>query len=149
MPRRFRRHPRRRAGILRHYRTRAEVVVVPNTLATNDGDTSFTAPEGSAVLRLMQIFDASQFGALSGPSFLTQLARRPDTNPGGLGPRTFTLRIYASTTSRSVAGLSTTFAENLGTNNTLVFDGTVTATTGICCWTFNSPRTAHQSDWIR
>ena len=41
-----------------------------------------------------------------------------------------TLRIYASTTSRSVAGLSTTFAENLGTNNTLVFDGTVIVTTG-------------------
>jgi hypothetical protein len=39
------------------------------------------------------------------------------------GPRSLTLQIYASTTSRSVAGLSTTFAENLGANNTLVFDG--------------------------
>ena len=42
----------------------------------------------------------------------------------------FILRIYASTTSRSVAGLSTAFAENLGTNNTLVFDGTVILRTG-------------------
>ena len=48
---------------------------------------------------------------------------------GQSGPRSVTLRIYASTTSRSVAGLSTTFAENLGTNNTLVFDGTLTWTT--------------------
>ena len=31
---------------------------------------------------------------------------------------------------RTVAELSTTFAENLGTNNTLVFDGTVNVTTG-------------------
>ena len=129
MPRRFRLPAHRRAGILRHYRTRAEVVVVPNTLATNDGDTSFTAPEGSAVLRLMQIFDASQFGTLSGPSFLTQFAWRPDTIPGLAGPRTPTLRIYASTTSRSVDELSTTFADNLGTNNTLVFDGTLTVST--------------------
>ena len=48
---------------------RAQVVVVPNALATNDGNSSVTAPPGPAVLRLMQIFDASQFGALSGPSF--------------------------------------------------------------------------------
>ena len=77
----------------------------------------------------MQIYDASQFGALAGPSFLTQFAWRPDTIPGPSGPRSLTLRIYASTTSRSVAGLSTTFADNLGTNNTLVFNGTLTWTT--------------------
>ena len=74
----------------------------------------------------MQIYDASQFGTLSGPSFLAQFAYRPDTIPGPSGPRTVTLRIFASTTSRSVAGLSTTFADNLGTNNVLVFDGTLT-----------------------
>ena len=105
---------------------RAQVVVVPNAMATNDGNTANLVPPGPAVLRLMQIFDASQFGALSGPSVLSQLALRPDTIPGPSGPRTQTLRIYASTTSRSVAGLSTTFADNLGPNNTLVFDGTWT-----------------------
>ena len=73
----------------------------------------------------MQIHDASQFGALSGPSFLTKFAYRPDTILGKSGPRSLTLRIYASTTSRSVAGLSTTFAENLGADNTLVFSGTL------------------------
>jgi hypothetical protein len=78
----------------------------------------------------MKIFDASQFGALSGPSFLTQFAYRPDTIPGPSGPRSATLRIFASATSRSVAGLSTTFAENLGANNTLVFSGTLIWATG-------------------
>jgi hypothetical protein len=109
---------------------RAQIVVVPNALATNDGNSFGTSPVGGPTsVREMQIYDASQFGALSGPSFLTQFAYRPDTIPGPSGPRTLTLRIYASTTSRSVAGLSTTFAENLGTNNTLVFDGTVNLTT--------------------
>jgi hypothetical protein len=46
-----------------------------------------------------------------------------------LGQRTATLRIYVSTTSRSVAEMSTTFSENIGTNNTLVFDGTVALST--------------------
>ena len=55
-----------------------------------------------------------------------------------------TLRIYASTTSRSVAGLSTTFAENLGTNNTLVFDGTVNLTTG----NLPGPGNTRQFDYV-
>jgi hypothetical protein len=107
---------------------RAQVVAVPNEMATIDGNSSITAPAGSGTgLRYMQIFDASQFGALSGPSVLTQLALRPDTTPGP--SRTLTYRVYASTTSRSVAEMSTTFADNLGTDNTLVFDGTFTQTT--------------------
>lgn len=77
----------------------------------------------------MQVFDASQFGSLAGPSFLTQIAHRPDAIPGPSGPRPTLVRIYASTTRRSIAGLSTTFADNLGTNTSLVFEGTVPWTT--------------------
>src|SRR6185436_7589540 len=97
---------------------RAQVVVVPNALATNDGNTFLTSPVGGPTsVREMTIYDAAQFADLSGPSFLTQFAWRPDTTPGPSGPRSLTLRIYASTTSRSVAGLNTTFAENLGADN--------------------------------
>ena len=106
---------------------RAQVIVVPNSLATNDGNTFVITPSGPA--HSQQIYDASQFGALSRPSLLTQFAWRPDTIPGASGPRLFTLQIRAATTTRSVAGMSTTFADNLGTNNTLVFDGTVNVTT--------------------
>ena len=74
---------------------RAQVIVVPNTLATNDGDGSATSPSGHAPVRWLDIYDASQFGALSGPSFLTQFAYRPDEIPGQSGPRSWTLRIYA------------------------------------------------------
>jgi len=110
---------------------RAQVLVVPNMLATNDGNTFLTTPTGGPTsVRETTIYDASQFAHLSGPSFLTQFAYRPDTTPGPSGPRSFTLRIYASTTTRSVAGLSSIFAENIGTNNTLVFDGTVNVMTG-------------------
>ena len=65
---------------------RAQVIVVPNTLATNDGNVSLTAPAGGPTsLREMRIYDAAQFGVLSGPSFLTQFALRPDTAPGPSG----------------------------------------------------------------
>jgi hypothetical protein len=110
---------------------RAQVIVVPNSLATNDGNGSGTSPSGGPTsVRDMRIFDASQFAALSGASFLTQFAWRPDMIPGASGPRSVNLRIYASTTTRSVAGLSMTFADNLGADNTLVFSGTLNWATG-------------------
>jgi hypothetical protein len=108
----------------------AQVVVVPNAQATNDGNAFATTPTGPALVRAMRIFDASQFAALSGPSFLTQFAWRPDRILGQSGPHSVNLRIYASTTTRSVAGLSMTFADNLGADNTLVFNGTLNWTTG-------------------
>lgn len=122
----------------------AQVVVVPNSLATIDGNGTDTSTSGPASVRWLHIYDASQFGALSGPSFLTQFALRPDKILGQSGPRSLTLRIYASTTSRSVAGLSTTFAENLGANNTLVFDGTVNLTTG----NLPGPGNTRQFDYV-
>jgi len=109
---------------------RAQVIVVPNAQATNDGNARATTPTGAALVRAMRIFDASQFAALSGPSFLTQFAWRPDTILGQSGPHSVNLRIYASTTTRSVAGLSMTFADNLGADNTLVFNGTLNWATG-------------------
>jgi hypothetical protein len=53
---------------------RAQVIVVPNSLATNDVNGSTTSVSGSRSVRWLQIHDASQFGALSGPSFLTKFA---------------------------------------------------------------------------
>jgi len=123
---------------------RAQVIVVPNALATNDGNGSDTSTAGPASVRWLHIHDASQFGALSGPSFLTKFALRPDRILGQSGPRSFTLQIYASTTSRSVAGISTTFSQNIGTNNTLVFDGTVNVTTG----NLPGPGNTRQFDYV-
>ncbi len=123
---------------------RAQVIVVPNALAENDGNGSSTSTAGPASVRWLTIHDASQFGALSEPSFLTQFAYRPDTILDQSGPRSLTLQIYASTTSRSVAGLSTTFAENLGPDNTLVFDGTVNLTTG----NLPGPGNTRQFDYV-
>jgi hypothetical protein len=105
-------------------KVRAQPLVVPNELATEEGNTPIVVPPGDATFRYMLIYDASQFKALSGPSFLTQFVFRHDATADDLGPRTTIFRLYASTTRRSVVGMSTNFNENIGTNNTLVFDGT-------------------------
>ncbi|MEO7678429.1 MAG: hypothetical protein ABIV39_16850 [Verrucomicrobiota bacterium] len=112
----------------------AQVVVVPNSLTATDGNSSVESqqtPPGDpgTPIRYMQVFDASQFAGLGGPIRITQFAHRPDTLPGPSGPRFPSLQIFVSTTTRSVASLSTTFADNIGLDNTLVFSGTLTSQT--------------------
>lgn len=107
--------------------THASLIVAPNALATNDGNSFDQVPEGAnGPLRLLYIFDASQFSELSGPAFLTAYTFRHDIAPGPSGPRVVEAQIYASTTTRPVTGLSNVFADNIGPNNTLVFSGTLT-----------------------
>ena len=73
----------------------------------------------------MQVFDASQFAGINGPIRITQFANRPDAEPGPSGPRFASLKVFLSTTTNAVADLSTTFADNIGLDNTLVFSGTL------------------------
>ena len=62
---------------------RAQVIVVPNSLATNDGNGSATSTEGPASVRWLQIHDASQFGALTGAILPhpIRLSPRQDSRP--------------------------------------------------------------------
>ena len=109
------------------FEAHAEVIVVPNAVATTDGN--FNHGGGPVPVRLMQIYDASQFASLSQPVLITKFSYRPDSIPGPSGPLAFNVQVFASTTSQSVAGLSSTFAENIGADNTLVFSGTETLVT--------------------
>jgi len=110
---------------------RAQTIIVPNELAENDGNTYSTTPSGTDNngTRVMYMHDASQFQALSRPAYLTGIALRPDQNPGPSGPRTGVFKLYVSTSRRSIDQFSTRFADNIGADNTLVFDGTTTLTT--------------------
>jgi hypothetical protein len=107
---------------------RGATIAVPNALATTDGN--FFHDGGPVPVRVMQIYDASQFAGLPGPILITQLNYRPDSIPDASGPRSLDVEVFASTTSRTVAGMSGTFAENIGPDNTLVFSGTHALDTG-------------------
>lgn len=103
----------------------ATSIVVPNANATVEGDTrANTAPFNNSS-RYQQIFAASQFG--SNPILITRLAFRPDvtqTTPFSISFNE--LRLDLSTTSVAVSGLSSTFGNNIGGNNTTVFDQSTT-----------------------
>jgi hypothetical protein len=56
-------------------------IVVPNALESQEGNVNnvlpFTKPT-TPTLRYQQVFSASEFGALTGPVFITHISFRPD-----------------------------------------------------------------------
>jgi len=108
---------------------RADEIVVPNGLESVEGNGNNGFPFnianfGVASQRYQQVYGAPDFAALPGPVLITELIFRPD---GGLGrPFNQTLtdvQINLSTTSVEPDNLSATFADNVGTDDTIVFDG--------------------------
>ncbi|MBI2455847.1 MAG: PEP-CTERM sorting domain-containing protein [candidate division NC10 bacterium] len=68
---------------------------------------------------------ASEFASLGGPLSITQIAFRPDANQAqntSFGT-TINAQINFSTTSAAPDGLSTTFANNVGSDDTIVHSG--------------------------
>jgi hypothetical protein len=106
----------------------AGTIVVPNDLAGVEGNYDNCIPFSSnclhSSLRDQQVYAASQFGS---GGLITQIAFRPDFNLGGAFSSTIdNIRIDLSTTSRAPNELSTTFASNVGTDDTIVFNGPLT-----------------------
>ncbi len=105
--------------------SQAAQIVVPNANATVKGDSRLNSAPFNDPSRYQQIFAASQFG--SAPLLITQIAFRPDVTQATPFSNAFSeLRIDLSTTSVAVNSLSSTFANNVGANNTTVFDQAVT-----------------------
>ena len=100
-------------------------LVVPNDWANAFGDAGNLFPLfSSQPMRYQQVFDAEQFSRLNpGGGLINRIAFR------GHGPGVpFTanvpqLQVNLSTTSKTPDGLSSTFAENVGSDDTQVFSG--------------------------
>lgn len=102
----------------------ADQIVVPNARTNTEGNGA--ASTGSPI-RLQQVFDFSQFAAAGGPIIVTQIAFRPDGSvTSGFTLTNPNLQINLSTTSMAPDGLSTTFASNVGADDTVVRNGPIT-----------------------
>ena len=99
-------------------------VVVPNSARTTEGNTNNGYPfdlgqTGLTSQRYQQLYAASQFGS---GGLITQIIFRPDATSGQAFTSTLSdIQIDLSTTSAADDGLSTTFANNVGANDTVVF----------------------------
>jgi hypothetical protein len=100
-------------------------LVVPNEWSTAFGDAGNLFPLFSdQPIRYQQIFDASQFSRLNpGGGLINRIAFRghgPGTPFTGTVPQ---LQVNLSTTSKAPDNLSSTFADNVGADDTQVFSG--------------------------
>jgi len=107
-------------------KTYADLIVVPNNLTNVEGNFNNEWPfSGGGSQRYQQVYVSSQFAPL--PQFITQIAFRPDGVFGGAFSGTIAnVQIDLSTTSAMPNGLSLTFADNVGPNDTVVHSGPLT-----------------------
>jgi hypothetical protein len=98
-------------------------VVAPNALRTVQGDTGNLFPIlSSQPIRYQQVYDKSQFsGFAAGGEYITQLAFRVHSPGIPFTASISDLQINLSTTAKTPEGLSATFADNVGTDDTVVF----------------------------
>lgn len=106
-------------------------LVVPGALAGVEGNLNNSFPFnigdfGQATQRYQQVYAAAEFGAT--PLLITGMAFRPDMFVGAaFGPTILSsVSISLSTTAAAVDALSTTFANNIGADVTLVRSGPLT-----------------------
>lgn len=101
---------------------RSDTVVVPNENEQQPGPSNNAFPFNQGDMRYQQVYAADQFQGLTG--LVTQIAYRVDELAGGAftsGPIDTEIRL--STTTAGPNNLSETFANNVGPDETLVFDG--------------------------
>jgi hypothetical protein len=97
-------------------------VVIPNYAATNQ-------PNGAGgdlrqILRDQLVYGASEFPPY--PIVINEIHWRPDSADGGaINTAISNIQVNLSTTPMSADHLSSTFAQNTGTNDTVVFSGAV------------------------
>ncbi len=106
----------------------ASEIIVPNSLETTEGDVRnafpFFAndPNGSTY---QQVYSSSEFSAATEPGIITSISFRLDESAGVVSLTITDLKIFLSTTNASPDSLSATFADNVGPDETLVFDGSL------------------------
>ena len=101
----------------------AVTLVVPGSLSSTEGNTNNASPF-NFLGRNQQVFAASEFTSLSEPELITQISFRPDAVFGEAFSFTIpNIQINLSTISAAVDGLSATFLDNIGTDETVVFSG--------------------------
>jgi hypothetical protein len=113
---------------------RAAFVVVPGGQTSSEGNFNNGFPFNIALFglstqRYQQVYNASDFTAAFGgkPELITQIAFRPaaDGSGGAFSSTLPNIQIDLSTTSVAADGLSTTYANNVGADDTVVHSGSL------------------------
>jgi hypothetical protein len=103
----------------------ATSIVSPHGFEQTEGDSFGVAPTNFR--RVQYLYPASDFSSSVSQQQLVGIAWRPDESTGPFTDSTTSVAVRVSSTSSTT--LSTTFADNFGPDETLVFDGPITINT--------------------
>jgi hypothetical protein len=98
-------------------------IVVPGNLGSTEGNYASSYPFTEQEMRYQQIYDASQFGA---GGYITALRFRRDASTAPFTTTDPNIRIDLAYAATTVAGLSSTFANNIGSGDQIVYNGSLT-----------------------
>ena len=107
----------------------AGLIVAPNENASIEGDSNNCYPFSCSIYRYQQVFNSSFFGSQSG--IIEEIAFRLDGNSQSFSNQSFDLEIRLSNTNTSAGTLSTTFANNIGSDETLVLDSIISLSSNV------------------
>ena len=102
-------------------------LVIPNGFEELEGNSWLSAnmeDDGPPGFRQQVVFSHLQFASVKGPIWITEIGLRPDVQV--TAPRRFTyfdVEWYVSTTDKTPQTLSTSFSENTGADEMLVYSG--------------------------
>jgi hypothetical protein len=109
------------------FSSHAVLLVTPNDLAESEGNVPWGYPFGFnlQVTRVQQVYDRSQFYFMTNGGFIDGISFRMSGHYPWPPPSvSFPLTIILSTTTNGVGQLSSTFAQNSGSNAVTVYSGT-------------------------
>lgn len=102
----------------------ASGIVAPGHLTNTEGNENNSAPfDWAWPLRTQQVYAASEFSSWGGPEYIQAIAFRLDGPSMPFGATINDVTIRLSTTSRGPDGLSAVFADNIGANESVVYQG--------------------------
>jgi hypothetical protein len=111
------------------------VIVVPNANTSTVGNDTDSIP-GSGDVRSQELLGSGQFASVGGPILIDQLSFRAAPGTGSVNFSIATMNLFLSTSPKfpNTSGplMSTTFADNVGADNTLVFSGPLSFTSPGC-----------------
>src|SRR5262249_21915931 len=97
-------------------------VTTPGASKTTEGNSDNLYPLNGDPIRYQQIIGASEFSG--GAGWITQILLRPDAASGQAFSETLSnIQINLSTTSRPPNSMHKTFSKNIGSDETVVFQG--------------------------
>lgn len=123
----------------------AQNVVVPGSATTEGNDSTVSPLSGVSnmdvqTIRYQQVYNSSLFSSLTGPSYVTAISFRSDVSGGPFTDTIANIQVDLSTTQAAADGLSTTFTNNVGANDKVVYSGPLTFSSS-----FTGPRDGPKS----